>query len=199
MYMYVSCPPCLVQGVRSESPRWCGPVSYHGWRAGSREWVELVGRAWWVGGDGWSVHLHCIDDWIESVMTADSLGTQQLVLVLFVTGAGPLNMHGMAWHGCVVWEYGFLLMLSIPACTYMVPTAFNFCLVSPLCMALLHLPCPPPSLPTTYAHLYLQHTYIHMYVRTYVRIQVFDATNTTRERRQIVLDVCMYNCIKVRP
>lgn len=26
---------------------------------------------------------------------------------------------------------------------------------------------------------------------------VFDATNTTRERRQIVLDVCMYNCIKV--
>ena len=50
------------------------------------------------------MHLHCIDDWIESVMTADSLGMQQLALVLFVTGAGHLEYawHDMAWHGCVV-------------------------------------------------------------------------------------------------
>ena len=45
------------------------------------------------------MHLHCIDDWIESVMTADSLGTQHLALVLFVTGAVPFEYawHGMAW------------------------------------------------------------------------------------------------------
>ena len=106
----------------------------------------------------------------------------------------------MAWMCCLrVW-----LPINVKHTCMYVRIWFQLLSTSVWChhyvrMALLHLPCPPPSLPTTYAHLYLQHTYIHMYVRTYIRIQVFDATNTTRERRQIVLDVCMYNCIKVRP
>ena len=144
------------------------------------------------------MHLHCIDDWIESVMTADSLGTQQLALVLFVTGAGPLEYawHGMAWMCCLrVW-----LPINVKhTCMYVYGSNCFQLLFGVTTWYGIASSSMPSSLPPYHICTSVCATYIHTYVCTYIRIQVFDATNTTRERRQIVLDVCMYNCIKVRP